>query len=856
MEEAATQVLAEGRRYIIKRPRLTRLLDESKARILMLVAPAGYGKTTLAREWLENREHGWYRGVPASADVAALAVGLAEAAGTVVPGAGRRMRERLRVTANPERDVQPLAELLAEDLTEWPDTAWLAIDDYHFTADSEASERFVDLLTSHSPVRLLLASRKRPRWATSRRILYGEIHELGAHELAMTRDEARAVLADRRDDAAGGLVVLTAGWPAVIGLAALTESNLCADDLPNGLYDYFAEELYQAASPEVQEGLCQLSLALSITAELARSLFDSGATAILKAGVDLGFLVRPSRDAYELHPLLQKFLESKLNEQPERAVAQLVHNLGQFFISHELWDDLFVLAKRSESGPLFFDLLGAALPHLVREGRISTIAQWIAFAHAQRLDSPLVDLAEAEVALCEGNAATVEVLAQRAASHLNQNHSLASRASWLAGMGAHMLDRSTDAIGRQRVARALAVDEDSRLRALWGEISSSLNGECGDIATLLAELAQHERHSVEIQLRLATGRLLWALQSGRLTSELEHAEAALPLLERSHDPLARTALLNHWSNFLTLAGRYAEGCAAAMRQLQEARDYRLDFVVPHACLNQATAELGLRRVANADALIRRAVSSANRANRFIALHAATLMIRLKLAQGDLSSALAITRPSVPQSTPGIEGEFRAARSLALVCANEFDEAIAHADAAYQLTIRPEARVLAECTRAVADLRRETPDAGDSARRSFYAALVTGVVDPFVTAYRVWPGLLEAVANIDLPSAERASLEDIVQAAGDHHLNRRLGISRPASRRSHHRLTRRELEVLELIAAGRTNRDIAKTLFITEKTVKVHARHIFEKLGVKSRTEAALRVAAERSSSDVGEAAQS
>src|SRR5438046_1369755 len=126
MEEERDQAHVAGREHIIKRPRLTGLLDESKARILMLVAPAGYGKTTLAREWLENRNHGWYRGVPASADVAALAVGLAEAVGAVVPGAGKRMRERLSVTPNPERDVQPLAELLAEDLLDWPATAWLA----------------------------------------------------------------------------------------------------------------------------------------------------------------------------------------------------------------------------------------------------------------------------------------------------------------------------------------------------------------------------------------------------------------------------------------------------------------------------------------------------------------------------------------------------------------------------------------------------------------------------------------------------------------------------------------------------------------------------------------------------------
>ena len=49
-----------ARRYIIKRPRLTRLLDNANARVLMLVAPAGFGKTTLAREWVGDRAHVWY----------------------------------------------------------------------------------------------------------------------------------------------------------------------------------------------------------------------------------------------------------------------------------------------------------------------------------------------------------------------------------------------------------------------------------------------------------------------------------------------------------------------------------------------------------------------------------------------------------------------------------------------------------------------------------------------------------------------------------------------------------------------------------------------------------------------------
>jgi NarL family two-component system response regulator LiaR len=54
-----------------------------------------------------------------------------------------------------------------------------------------------------------------------------------------------------------------------------------------------------------------------------------------------------------------------------------------------------------------------------------------------------------------------------------------------------------------------------------------------------------------------------------------------------------------------------------------------------------------------------------------------------------------------------------------------------------------------------------------------------------------------------------------------------------------RLTRRETEVLELIAAGRSNKRIALALGISEKTVKNHVSHLLEKLGVSDRTQAAL-----------------
>ena len=58
-------------------------------------------------------------------------------------------------------------------------------------------------------------------------------------------------------------------------------------------------------------------------------------------------------------------------------------------------------------------------------------------------------------------------------------------------------------------------------------------------------------------------------------------------------------------------------------------------------------------------------------------------------------------------------------------------------------------------------------------------------------------------------------------------------------RDEHGLTPREVEVLCLIAAGRTNPEIAEALFITTRTAQAHVQHILDKLDVSNRAEAAV-----------------
>lgn len=69
--------------------------------------------------------------------------------------------------------------------------------------------------------------------------------------------------------------------------------------------------------------------------------------------------------------------------------------------------------------------------------------------------------------------------------------------------------------------------------------------------------------------------------------------------------------------------------------------------------------------------------------------------------------------------------------------------------------------------------------------------------------------------------------------------RKVEIARTIERRKEERLTYREIEVLQMVCRGLSNQDLAKGLFLSEKTVKNHLTNIFRKIGVTDRTQAVL-----------------
>ena len=92
---------------------------------------------------------------------------------------------------------------------------------------------------------------------------------------------------------------------------------------------------------------------------------------------------------------------------------------------------------------------------------------------------------------------------------------------------------------------------------------------------------------------------------------------------------------------------------------------------------------------------------------------------------------------------------------------------------------------------------------------------------------------------DLASLVRQVASGSVLMGGNRLVGALTGVEQAAApSKPTHGLTDRELEVLQLVAQGKTNSDIARELFITTKTVKYHLSGVFSKLGVRNRTEAA------------------
>lgn len=824
---------ASGGDHRIPRPRLTDLLDATRARIILLAAPAGYGKTTLAREWLAARPHAWYTAWDGSADAAALASGLARATGAILPGVDARVADAIRAgMSGAARNAEALAETFAEAASPWPDV-WLAIDDYHVIEESAAAATFVASLARSTSIQLLLTSRITPTWWSARDVVYGDATVLGIDRLAMTDEEAAAVLGPRADT--GAVVAAAAGWPAVLGLAAAAgRARLPADVQSGELYRYFAEELFATAPADVR-GVARDT---AIAGRLPRRAIDRRPSADRTAFADAARrgLVRIDDEAATMHPLLREFVLDRLDPPGGGRLAEAV---ARELVAVEAWDEAFDLAVRAELHDVLDHVIPAGAMAAVRSGRLETLERWHGRASDAGVVSAGVQFLQGEVLASSGRYAEAYATAARAATALTPGSPAADRARLTAARCAFLCDRTGEAADLFRAAAKETSSRTVRRDALFGLLSVAADAGDPDVDDLLTAIEEFANDDAESAVRVAGSWLTTAAAVGRLDDALLRAVPAVPLLESVRDPLVRSSFSNSFSMALTIAGRYQQALDVATAGLKDVRRTRLAFPIAHLELRRAAALTGLRRFSESSRALRAAVDAGRGTDDvYVSMSATSLRIRLAISRGLAGQGLGEHEDVWPQRRSPVQfDEIVASKALASACTGDADAARALASRVAADT-NLEVRLLRDSALAVA---AASTDGGDEEviARPFVVAAESGNVDGVVCALR---GSRVFASRAGAMPAVRDALGFVVSRVDDERLRDQVGWppAAPVGADTPSMVSPRELEVLDLLQRGFRNRDIARALFISESTVKVHLRHIYEKLGVSTRVQAASR----------------
>lgn len=823
--------------YIIKRPRLTKLLDESEARIILLCAPAGYGKMTLAREWAETRSEpvAWYRGGIEMLDAAAVARALVEA----LRGVGFSEDDAARLTALAARAIPPadLGRALGSAVPK-PSGSLLIIDDYHH-AESSDSESLIGAFAAEIDLRILLTSRVQPEWLTPRMQVYGEAFVLGPDELAFTEDEASAVMADDAPVLQSSFVAQARGWPAVIGLAARQkEAGTVRTDslLPAELYEYFVDDLLRRSPAYLHDSLFLLALAGGSDSRVTQEVLGDECELHLSEAAERGFISRSVGSQFEMHPLLRAFLMAKLHELDETRSEELVARALRLLGRAHRWDDCLGVLAEFPGTALATSLLEEALQELLASGRLATIKRWLLLAPPGGAEQAVLLLAESEVAIREGQDAHAQMIAEQAAE-LSLASELAARAHLVAARAAHM--RSDDVGARANAQRAAALTRfaHTRIDAQWIELMNASEAE-DERAGELLELLRNERYLTPdqaLRLRQADGFL--SLQAdGDVRRTMRELEPAMGLLGHVSDPLARTGFLHLFSTVCLHLAEYERSLEIVNLQIDDARASGLDFAADHALLTRAGALIGLRRLGSAQRVLQELESRAHLSG-FIMNQLRLRSARLRATAGDLDRAEILLRDPLPEDvTPGCRGEVLASRALYLAAMGDISAARSAVSEARKTSAYIDTQSLSELALTVASLQeqRETP-CTRAANRSIAHIIKLGQLDSLVLACRAYPALAECAASDQTLAGE---MTKVLSGSRDVDIGRAAGLEMPRELRRGEGLSVREREVYELVAQGRSNREIAKALFISVSTAKVHVRHIYEKLGVHNRAEAA------------------
>lgn len=884
------------RERLVSRPRLLDLLERGlNSRLILVAAGVGYGKTTLLSEWSHRHRQqvAWVSIDERDNDLARFLNHLIHSLQAIWSGLGEAVLALMQ-TPKPPPPPELLTSLVNDLLAAnggqpARSDVILVLDDYHLVDDAGVHQAITFLLEQAPPwFHLCLATRSDPPLPIARLRAREQLTEIREADLRFTFAEVAAFLGQTMgltlftDDIAI-LEERTEGWIAGLQLAALSMRGRSDPSAfvrqfsgeHRHIFDYLTDEVLARQPADVQGFLLDTSILDRLTADLCDAVSGrAGSQAMLERLERENLFVVPLDDErhwYRYHHLFSEQLRHRLQATMPARAPQLHLRASEWYATHARAYEAIGHALAAEHSERVIELIEHEGPTLVMRGEVATLLGWL------NALPPAVVQARPRLSLTYAWAHFVTTQIEGIRPHI----AAVFRSLDLTPDQVRERSASLSAQERGQVGEALA------LAALVATYEGEQRG-----AVRLAEQA------FDILPREATApRIVVSLALGDATRDLDdvaaasqHYAQAIGMSQEIGNTLAAMVMANDLARLQLAQGRL-HLAANTYRQVLEWGQNRLQ---PHYAIGQALVGYGniLRewnRLDQAEGHLLQGIRQCERGGYLrYQIFGQAALARLRLAQHDHEGMLAAAgrardlalRAGVGRDIAYVEAlqarlylvtpQPQLARALAWVekagVATADQPSILHEFAhltlarvlLMQATHQPSSRRIAE---VVALLERLLARAEKSGRihsvieilalQSMARHLAGDIPKAMLTIERSLAlaepeGYVRLFVDEGLPMAQvlrhassRRILPDYVAALlaefGEHPRSSEVGAPSVAAP-----LSPRELEVLHLLAAGLSNREIGETLFISPGTVNTHTRKIYEKLEVGNRTQAVAR----------------
>jgi len=848
----------------VQRARLLNNLQTGVHRKLTLVsAPAGFGKTTLISAWVESLQHSvaWLSLDSDDSDATRFIMYLIAALRQISEDFGDELTQALESPQPPP--IESIITLFINSLMAMPTDFLLVLDDYHII-DSKSVDQLLTSLVDHMPpqMHLVILTREDPQLPLARLRARGQLTEIRAAELRFTPNEASEFLNQvmgltlSADDIAA-LETRTEGWIAGLQLAAISmqgESDTARfiESLTGShhfILDYLLEEVLQQQPERIQNFLLATSILDRLCGSLCEALIPNETKSgqqMLEALQDANLFLIPldnERRWYRYHHLFADLLRQRLASDSEDQVIELHIHASEWYEANGFELEAFqhaaaaidiertVRLVEADGMPLYYR--GASIPiinwleTLPKAVLDATPSIWVMYAAALTTSfrnddvEPIIQSAEAALQNVEMNDKNRDLIGQvaairatvaapqydletmieqsnRALEYLSpENLPVRTTVSWLLGYG-HYLQ------GDRVTAKQVIIDTID-LGKKSGNMLFTMAA-----ATNLGILQQHEND------------LHQAAQTFR---EILHLTGD-PMLAGNCEAYLGLARIHYQWNDLTAA----EENVILATQLA-AQIHNID--TPASC-DEFYAQLKLANgeVAEAEELLAKADQFAQQRQYEARIRdIATTKVLIQIHHGNLSAATYIANEhDLPLSQARVQLA-QGDSSAALTTLEAYQQQM---EAKGWLDEQLKTKVLQS---KAFYLNGDLDTALSILEEALFWAKPSGYIRLFLDESEPLVELL-SVANAQgiMPDYTHKLLTEFSAEQSDLSSESSRIVDQPLIEP----LSDREMEILQLVAEGLSNREISDRLYLALSTVKGHNRNIYGKLGVERRTEAVAR----------------